>query len=186
MTICFAIYDSFLHAKIVFDVRWIISRLIRSTYISKYVSHRNVWLKSRSARTSFFLYDLIRFTIFLYWFQNAFHIKNSIKSLSRFMTFSLKLDETYRQSSCVIVFHLRLLCQCRRDISKITNFCLIWIARNLIQWTNSNFESRRHCLQLIREYAFAQSFYESDSRTRALSVLLYCIHRRSRLMHNRE
>ena len=82
-------------------------------------------------------------------------------------------------------------CQCRRDISEIANFCLIWIARDLRQWTNqldknvndfivviawqwtnSDIENRRHCLHQIREYAFAQSSHESDSRIRALSVLL--------------
>ena len=115
-------------------------------------------------------------------------------------------DETYKQSSCHSTFFSS--CQCRRDISEIVNFCLTWIARNLRQWTNqldenvsdfivvivwqwtnSNIESRRHCLTMnefkhressslltlfqIFEYVSAQSSHESNSRIRALSILLY-------------
>ena len=69
-------------------------------------------------------------------------------------------------------------------------------ARDLRQWTSSNIENRRHCffqismiesarrkcqwfyrvivyLHQIREYVFAQSSHGSDSRIRALSILLY-------------
>ena len=83
-------------------------------------------------------------------------------------------DETYKQSS----YHSTLFssCQCRRDISEVANFCLTWIARDLRQWTNQLDKTVNDfivvCLYQIREYVSAQSSHWSDSRIRALSVLL--------------
>ena len=101
--------------------------------------------------------------------------------------FSYNTRSERTSSSCAIVFHLSL-CQCGRDIPKIANSCLTWTAHGTYdngrvqtlrvvviawQWTGSDIESRRHCLHQVRGYVPAQSSYGSDSRIRALPVLLY-------------
>ena len=56
--IIFCNFRSCLHAKIVFDVRWIISILIRSTFVLKCVSHRNVWSNAFHIK----MFDQMHFT----------------------------------------------------------------------------------------------------------------------------
>ena len=161
-----------------FDLITYVLRCFIKVLDQKFVSHER----------RLFFFDLIRSTILLYWFQDAFHIKCSIREL--FCTndvFFIRFERTYRQLSCYSIFFSS--CQCRRDISEVASFCLTWIARDLQQWTNSNIESRRHCLTMnefrhressslltllqILEYVSVQSSHESDSRIRALSILLY-------------
>ena len=131
----------FLHVNIVFDVRWIISFLNRLLYVLKCVSHWNV--RSNTCRID----DLSRKIVlherrFFYkiWFDLQYfridfmmrftYIKNSIKSLFRTNdVFFIKFDETYKQLSCHNIFLSS--CQCERDISKIINFCFIWIAHEI-------------------------------------------------------
>jgi hypothetical protein len=49
------------------------------------------------------------------------------------MIFFFKFDETYKQLSCHNIFISS--CQCECDISKIINFCFIWIAHEF--WFNN-------------------------------------------------
>ena len=65
-------------------------------------------------------------------------------------------------------------CQCRRDILEVINFCFIWIARDLRQWTNQLDKIVNDFIVVcLYKYVSAQSLHESDSRIRALSILLY-------------
>ena len=75
--------------------------------------------------------------------------------------FFYKFDEMYKRSLCYNVLFI-FACHCRNNESEIVNFCSFVIVQNsrqyneriqtskivviVWQWTNSNIESRRHCL----------------------------------------
>ena len=111
----------------------------------------------------------------------------------------LLLCETYKQSSCHSTSSSS--CQCERDISEVTNFCLTWIAHETCnneriqtsrvvvivwQWTSSNIESRRHCLLYFRFLNMLLLNHLMNQTREFAHYQYYCTHRRSRLMHSRE
>ena len=86
-------------------------------------------------------------------------------------------------------FQFRLVAHASVIISEIANFCFTLLMRlalidesNIYIWKSSSMS----CIFQIREYVSVAITSRSDWKIRALSILLYYIHRRSRLMHNRK
>ena len=134
------------------------------------------------------LYNFIRFTIFSYWFQNAFHIEVLDQKL--FHASDVFFYKTWwHVKQLHAKFSTSSVCQCERDISKVTNFCLTIaheICDNELIKSSMSLKSSMFIILQIREYVSVAVIFRLDWRIRALSILLYYTHRRSCLMHNRE
>ena len=77
-----------------------------------------------------FLYNFIRFTVFSYWFQDAFHIEMFDQKLSR--TNDVFFYKTWwHVKQLHVKFSISFCCQCECDISKVINFCFTWIAHEI-------------------------------------------------------
>ena len=86
-------------------------------------------------------------------------------------------------------FQFRFVVHANVIISKIINFCFTLFIKfvlidesNIYIWKSSSI----FCIFQIRKYVFVAIIFRSNWKIRALSILLYYIHRRSRLMHNRK
>ena len=144
---------SCLHAKIVLDI--LMNHFARLLYLINICSEM------------FFItmLDQMRFTSKIWSEIVMFHRKH-------FFLFY----EKYKQFACYNISFF--LCQYECDLSKIVNFCLIWITHET--WNNEQIKSLHINLKIVVNVYFISNFWIcfcsiihwSNSRIRALSILL--------------